>query len=215
MTTAQTINLLWELEREPPPFEGNDIKFPESLARHIIKTYTKKGDKVLDPFTGLGTTLFVAEELNRTPFGFETDTDKHQWVAGQLEHWTHHIHDDAYNVPNYHLPKIDLLLTSPPYMPRHHKFNPLYNGDPQKAGYDCYLKRLAQIFKRIRPILKKNTPVILHLDNLKHGTKFTPLVHDVAGALSKDYCLCDEIKIIWDNPKLDYLTTQYLVFKKR
>ena len=105
--------------------------------------------------------------MKRTPFGFETDPNKHQWVAGQLENWTHHIHDDAYHLPKYNLPKIDLLLTSPPYMPRHHKFNPLYNGDPQKAGYDLYLKRLLQIFKRLKPVLKKNAPVILHLDNLQ------------------------------------------------
>ena len=63
------VTLPYALEREAPPFEGNDIKYPESLVRHFLGRCTKPGDKVFDPFAGLGTTLFVAEEMRRVPFG--------------------------------------------------------------------------------------------------------------------------------------------------
>jgi DNA modification methylase len=209
------IPLDWTLERAPPPFEGNDIKFPENFVRHVLNTYTKKKDIILDPFAGMGTTLFVAEEMGRVPFGFETDPRKHEWVAGQLENWTHMIHDDAARLDKYNLPKIDLVLTSPPYMPRHHQYNPLYGGDPAKAGYDRYLKRLGFIFKKVKDVMKARTPLILQLDNLKHGKIFTPLISDIAHLMQKDFVQTDQVTIVWNNAKPDYPMTQYLVFMKR
>jgi hypothetical protein len=215
MTVDNFIKLPWLLEREPPPFEGNDIKFPEGLARHILKRHTKKGDKVFDPFAGLGTSMFVAEEMGRLPFGFETEEKKFQWVAGQMENWTHLIHDDTANITKYDLPKMDLILTSPPYMPRHHKYNPLFGGDPKHAGYEKYLKRMAHIFGKLTPIMKKSTPLIIQVDNLQHGKIFTPLVRDIANCLEKNFIQMDETKILWQNPKADYPYTQYLTFKKK
>ena len=209
------IHLEWNLERSAPHFEGNDIKFPEGLARHIIKKHTKKGDKVFDPFAGLGTTLFTAEEMSRIPFGFEIEEQKFEWVAGQLENWTHLIHDDAYNLARYNLPKMDLVLTSPPYMPRHHKWNPLFGGDPKHSGYDKYLKRMGQIFSKVKTVMKKTAPLIIQADNLHHGKNFTPLPCDISGAISKDFTQTDEVSVIWDNPKPDYPFTRYMVFKQK
>jgi DNA modification methylase len=150
---SELITLPWKLERAAPPFEGNDIKFPESFARYVIGRFSPKGGKVFDPFAGLGTTLFMAEEMGRTPFGFEMEPNKQEWVAGQLEHWTHHIHDDAFHMDKYNLPKMDLVLTSPPYMPRHHNYNPLFGGDPAKAGYNTYLRRMKSVFKKVSAIM--------------------------------------------------------------
>lgn len=209
------INLPWQLERPSPPFEGNDIKFPESFARHIIKKYSKTGDAIFDPFAGLGTTLFVAEELNRVPFGFETEVHKHQWVAGQLQHWTHLIHDDAANLEKYNLLKMDLVFTSPPYMPRHHRYNPLFDGNPKHAGYDKYLKRMGFIFGKVGTVMKKNAPLIIQVDNLQHGKIFTPLIRDIANTIDKHFIQTGETIVQWENPKPDYPHTQFLVFKKR
>lgn len=209
------VHIPWNLERSPPPFEGNDIKFPEGFVRYILKKYTKKGDNIFDPFTGLGTSLFVAEEMGRLPFGFEAEKQKYEWVSGQLDNWTHLVCDDAAQVMSYKFPKMDLVLTSPPYMPRHHKWNPLYGGDPKYAGYTNYLKRMRSIFSKTKSVMKKATPLIIQLDNLQHGKIFTPLVRDIAQCLDKDFIQTAETKVIWDNPKTDYPYTQYLIFKKK
>ncbi len=215
MSHQKLIKLPWKLERAAPNFEGNDIKSPEGLIRHILKKYTKRGHKIFDPFVGLGTTMFVAEEMGRIPFGIEAEQQKYEWVAGQLENWTHLIHDDAAKIARYNLPKMDLVITSPPYMPRHHKWNPLFSGDPAKAGYQRYLKQLRLIFSKIQPIMKANAKLVIQADNLHHGPKFTPLVHDIAETLSRDFIQIDETKVLWTKPKPDYPFTQYLVFKKK
>jgi len=52
-----------EEERVPP--------FPKELPERCIKLWTYKGDTVLEPFTGRGTTLKAASELGRESIGFE------------------------------------------------------------------------------------------------------------------------------------------------
>jgi site-specific DNA-methyltransferase (adenine-specific) len=44
---------------------GHDSVFPEKLPAFFIKLLTRKGDVVLDPFSGSGTTAFVAQQLER------------------------------------------------------------------------------------------------------------------------------------------------------
>lgn len=45
--------------------------FPDELPRRIIKMFSFKGETVLDPFVGSGTTSKVAMELNRNSIGYE------------------------------------------------------------------------------------------------------------------------------------------------
>lgn len=213
MTAPTLLTIPFKLERNPPPFEGNDIKYPEELVRHFLKHYTKKGDKILDPFAGLGTTLFVAEEMGRIPYGIEADERKFEWSAGQLQHWQNVICADSADMDKFALPRMDFCMTSPPYMPKHHKWNPLFAGDPKKAGYNTYLRRMKTIFQKIAMQMKKNAYVVVQADNL-HGRVYTPLVRDLSLVIEPSLKLEDEIIVKWDNPKPDYPFTQCLVFKK-
>lgn len=45
--------------------------FPKDLPEWFIKLFTKKGDYVLDPFMGSGTTIFVAQRMGRNAAGIE------------------------------------------------------------------------------------------------------------------------------------------------
>lgn len=45
--------------------------FPDELVNRIINLYSIKGDTILDPFCGTGTTLKVANELQRNAIGYE------------------------------------------------------------------------------------------------------------------------------------------------
>lgn len=65
---------IWDI---PIPNKG-DIAFgihsalmPEEIVRRCVKLFSYVGDTVLDPFTGSGTTLKVAKELNRNYIGYE------------------------------------------------------------------------------------------------------------------------------------------------
>lgn len=45
--------------------------FPEDLPEWFIRLFTKRGDCVLDPFMGSGTTVFVAQQMGRNAVGIE------------------------------------------------------------------------------------------------------------------------------------------------
>jgi len=45
--------------------------FPEDLPEWFIKLFTQKGDCVLDPFMGSGTTVYVAQRMERHAIGIE------------------------------------------------------------------------------------------------------------------------------------------------
>src|SRR3990170_1811806 len=64
---------------QPFFYEKRDIRdkdvhpavFPIALPSHFIKLLTHKGEMVLDPFVGIGTTLVAAQDLDRNAVGFD------------------------------------------------------------------------------------------------------------------------------------------------
>jgi DNA modification methylase len=64
---------LWEMNNVMPgsPLEKDIAAFPEELPYRIIKLFSYKGETVLDPFVGSGTTMKVARELGRNSIGIE------------------------------------------------------------------------------------------------------------------------------------------------
>ena len=95
--------------------------FPASLARQQIEIYTRRGELVLDPFVGVGTTLDVCHELGRRGVGVELNgrfarraradlarrgaEGAQRVITGDARNLRRHLADDT----------VDFLLTSPPY----------------------------------------------------------------------------------------------------
>ncbi len=51
--------------------KNHSAAFPEALPQWFIKLFTKENDVVLDPFLGRGTTVVVAQRMNRSSIGIE------------------------------------------------------------------------------------------------------------------------------------------------
>jgi site-specific DNA-methyltransferase (adenine-specific) len=51
--------------------KDHSATFPNALPEWFINLFTKKGDIVLDPFMGSGTTIIVAERMGRNSLGIE------------------------------------------------------------------------------------------------------------------------------------------------
>jgi site-specific DNA-methyltransferase (adenine-specific) len=64
---------LWEMVNVLPgsPLEKEIAAFPEELSYRVITLFSYKGETVLDPFVGSGTTMKVARDLGRNSIGME------------------------------------------------------------------------------------------------------------------------------------------------
>ncbi|MBN2090690.1 site-specific DNA-methyltransferase [candidate division KSB1 bacterium] len=65
--------------------KNHSAAFPEGLPEWFIKLFTKRGDTVLDPFMGSGTTNFVAQRMGRNSIGIEIALNYYKMVKKQLE----------------------------------------------------------------------------------------------------------------------------------
>ena len=59
--------------------------FPVSFADKVIKTYTRPGDSVLDPFAGRGTAVFSAATQNRPFIGIEVNPVGYVYASAKLQ----------------------------------------------------------------------------------------------------------------------------------
>ncbi|MFV0306926.1 MAG: DNA-methyltransferase, partial [Desertimonas sp.] len=64
---------VWRIDAESATRIGHPAPFPVELPRRLIDLYTFRGDIVLDPFAGSGTTLIAAARTGRIGVGYDTD----------------------------------------------------------------------------------------------------------------------------------------------
>lgn len=67
-------------EKTPHPTQK-----PEELLRRLVLASSDEGQVVLDPFSGSGTTIVVAEQLGRKWLGCELNFQYNQWAIERLE----------------------------------------------------------------------------------------------------------------------------------
>ena len=67
-------------EKTPHPTQK-----PEELIRKLVQGASLEGDLVIDPFSGLGTTLVVAEQLDRKWAGCDLSAEYNSWAIERLQ----------------------------------------------------------------------------------------------------------------------------------
>lgn len=72
-------------DRASPERTDHPAQFPVAVIERIIKACSNRGDIVLDPFMGSGTTALVATQLDRPVFGFELSPRYFEIAVGRLE----------------------------------------------------------------------------------------------------------------------------------
>jgi len=207
-------------------------KYPETMAQEFIEFFTKKGETVLDPMAGTGSTLIAALRSGRNSYGIELN-QKYAEIAQQIIEEERNvlgdsisnlksqiIHGDASQAINYKLPITDYVLTSPPYWDMLHakgsenqkkrrddeELDVVYPDDPNDMGnihdYDEFAEKLVNIYKGLKPLLREKAYITIIVKNVKKGGRIYPLAWDIARELGKTYTLKDEKIWLQDNQPL-------------
>lgn len=77
--------------------------YPFELAYRLINMFSVKGDLVLDPFLGTGTTLMAAMASARNSIGFEVDQGFKKVVQDRIQNTTNFLNDYLVNRITQHL----------------------------------------------------------------------------------------------------------------
>ncbi len=164
-------------------YRGN---FAPQIARNIIEMYSRKGDKVLDPMVGAGTTLIEAKLLARNAVGIDINPDavKLSAEAIRFKHKPASRQEvkigDARDLSFLKNNSIDLVLTHPPYMNIIKYSNGEIEGDLSNIGSlpkfcDEIEKIAAQLFR----VLKPDKYCAILIGDTRKGRHFVPLAFSV------------------------------------
>jgi site-specific DNA-methyltransferase (adenine-specific)/site-specific DNA-methyltransferase (cytosine-N4-specific) len=69
--------------------KNHPAAFPEALPEWFVKLFTIENDIVLDPFAGSGTTVFVAQQMNRNAIGIEIMPEYYQSIMSKKSILSH------------------------------------------------------------------------------------------------------------------------------
>lgn len=206
---------IWELYYEKRDVRKKEIhpaSFPISLPKRCIELFTHKGELVLDPFCGIGSTLIAAKDTERNAVGFDLNEKYIDYYNNerikQLEinydksSKQIAVVDDSINIPNYIQENtISLCVTSPPYanMLNRKRLNKSMRGN----------LRNNEVYKN--NLQYSNNP--RDLGTMKPGIYAKALAEVYAGILpllkSKAHCVIN-INDLWEDNKR-YPTHSYVI----
>jgi len=224
---------IWEFAYKKRDIRDKKIHpavFPIDLPAKCIELFTHKGELVLDPFVGIGTTLVAAKDLQRNAVGFDLNQTYLDYANTRLSQLNIYddtkqitVCDDAINISKYlNENTISLSVTSPPYanMLNRKRKNKSIRGDQRKnEHYDNvqqysnnprdlgtmepkkFAKAIGEIYKKLLPLHKPKAHCVINITDLWWENKRIPLHLYIIEELEKvGYELRNTI--IWDRRNL-------------
>ncbi len=219
-------------------YEKRDIRdkklhpatFPIALAKRVIELFTHKGELVLDPFVGSGTTLVAARDVNRNAVGFDLNPQYIDLAQQRLsqeaifnETKQIAICDDARNIKNYiRKETIKLILTSPPYanllnrkrknksrrsdQRKNEQYDKIeqYSQDNRDLGVlnlEDFEEQITSIYRDLLPLLRPKGHCVINVADMWWENERIPIHISIVNAMDKaGYKLRNTI--IWDRTNI-------------
>lgn len=212
--------------------------FPEQLASRLIQCYTKKINDdgkpsvVLDPFSGIGSTVIASYRLGRYGVGIELSSDYIKLSKNRLNSMQTNlenfdsknqkpkiINSSAVNLTDYVEPSsVDFCVTSPPYWDILNQRRTVdaksirkYSDSEQDIGnisdYKEFLDKLEEIFTSVFTVLKPKSRCAVVVMDIRKKSQFFPLHIDLSLLMQKIGFELEEF-VIWDRQhEYNFMTT--------
>ena len=200
--TAPFVLRAADVVAEQPDGTVDEIHFTEALAASVIGHASQPGELVLDPFAGYGTAVAVAERMGRRAIGIEILPEHLDIARKRAGPRARLILGDARELTRLVDEPIDLVLTSPPYMPATgHPQNPLTGYATDDGDYAVYLLEAGAIFGQAAALLRPGGQLVVNVANViaTDGT-VTPLASDLAAVIDEHVPLLGVTTLQWDEP---------------
>ena len=164
-------------------YRGN---FAPQIARNIIEMYTEKGDSILDPMVGAGTTLIEAKLLARNALGMDINPEAVKLTEDSLK-FKHHPPSkqkvrvgDARDLSHLKDDSFDLVLTHPPYMNIIKYSDGKIAEDLSNIGsLPKFCDEMEKIAKELLRVLKPDKYCAILIGETRKGKHMVPLAFGV------------------------------------
>ncbi len=199
--------------------------FPAELPRKLINIYTKnKGELILDPFMGIGSTPMAALMTERNSVGIDLNKEFCNKAKERTNNYIKNNDrkffkpkiccDNAKNLKKYvKNESVDLVITSPPYWDilnrkrtADYKEIRNYSKNENDIGnledYEEFLNKLKDIYSKVYDVLKFNKRCISIVMDIRKKDKFYPL-HEDQTRIMREIGFELEEYVIW-NRQSDY-----------
>lgn len=192
---------------------------PPDLCADLIRTFTKSGQTVLDPLSGVGGTLLGAARAGRNAIGIEINK---KWIdvyfevckLEQIEVFPVLLGDANIKLKEIFPESIDFILTDVPYWimdqvkktrssaaSRESKLSKFNDSELQTK--EDWLRDMRLIFTNALPALKKNGYMAVFIGDMYRGKEFHYLSADLAREISEIKGFRLKSDIIWhDDTKM-------------
>ena len=195
---------------------SHPAKYPEELVNIFIKYFTKEGDNIFDPMSGMGSTQVCANQNNRNGYGYEL-SDFFAQLANErlnvLENTNSNskiLNKDARDIDKNDFPRIDYIITSPPYWNMLNMKGAENQAKRIKKGlrvnysdrtddfgniedYQEFINDLVSLYFKTISILKPGGYFTLVVKNIKKKGWNYPFAYDLGRKLQKKLILTQEV----------------------
>lgn len=164
-------------------YRGN---FAPQVARNIIEMYSKRGDSILDPMVGAGTTLIEARLLVRNALGLDINPEAIKLAKAGLR-FKHHPPSkqetrvgDARDLFFLKDNSFDLVLTHPPYMNIIKYSDGKIAGDISNIGsLPKFCDEIEKVAKELHRVLKPDRYCAILIGDTRRQKHYVPLAFNV------------------------------------
>lgn len=224
---------VWQFMYEPRDIRDKNVHpavFPVAMAKRVIEQFTHKGELVLDPFVGSGTTLLAAQDLDRNALGLDLKQEYVDLSNSRVSEPPEDNHckqmafcDDARNIVNRLTPgTVKLAFTSPPYanilnrerknksrrgdLRQNEQFGKVeqYSQDPRDLGTleaADFEREISEIFSLMMPVFNEKAHILINITDAWIDGKRVPLHINIINAMrNAGYEFRNTI--IWDRRNL-------------
>ncbi len=145
--------------------EGHIAMFPEELPARLIKMFSFKGDTVLDPFLGSGTTSMAARNLGRHSIGYEINKDFIPVIRKKLQIEQADLYGTEYIfLKDYIKTDLDEEIKKLPYIFKDpHKFDKKI--DPKKLQFGSRIDENSVEREEYYSVKEVISPELIRLNN--------------------------------------------------
>lgn len=164
-------------------YHGN---FIPQLPYQLFSRYTKKGDWILDPFAGSGTSLIEAQRLLRNSIGIELQEDvgliANNYISAERNEniVSEVVVEDSATINmqdllnQYEIDNFQFIIFHPPYWDMI-KFSDNKDDLSNKDSFDDFLSSFNKVIKNTTSVLEKNRYCALVIGDKYQNKQVVPL----------------------------------------